>query len=170
MVPGMKNRLEERLEKFNQLEAEPLVKFHRKEKELHYEVRDKKVHFKESVRRRHVPLAKKPGRYWRESGLSSWLTTPVILSCIIPISIADLWASGYQPVCFPSYGIPKVRRADRAALVSHPTRAAPQDASQPPRALFGLWRRGTVSDPHRKGPPRFCGLGNQAGQPGATGP
>ena len=43
---------------------------------------------------------------------SSIVTAPVIWSCLLPILLLDVWASAYQFVCFPAYGVPKVRRRD----------------------------------------------------------
>ena len=43
------------------------------------------------------------------------LTAPVIYSVIIPFVLLDLFVSLYQAVCFPVYGIEKVRRRDYIA-------------------------------------------------------
>lgn len=40
------------------------------------------------------------------------LTTPVIYSLWIPFLLMDLLVTVYQAVCFPVYGIPKVKRGD----------------------------------------------------------
>ena len=40
------------------------------------------------------------------------LTSPVIYLCSIPFLVLDLAVTIYQAICFPVYGIPKVRRAD----------------------------------------------------------
>ena len=40
------------------------------------------------------------------------LTAPLIYSLIIPALILDAFVQLYQAVCFPVYGIPKVRRED----------------------------------------------------------
>jgi hypothetical protein len=46
---------------------------------------------------------------------SRWLaivTAPVIYVGIIPFCLLDLFLAVYQGICFPVYGVPKVRRAD----------------------------------------------------------
>jgi hypothetical protein len=43
----------------------------------------------------------------------------VIYSLIIPFALLDLWVSLYQAICFPAYGIPKVRRADHIRIDRH---------------------------------------------------
>ncbi len=118
----MSTRLDEISEKFRLLEEELVVEVQRKEKELGYEIRNRKVHFKESVAREHRALAKKVTRYWREARWSSFLTTPAILSCIFPILLLDFWATAYQFICFPAYGIPKVRRRDYIIMDRHKLR------------------------------------------------
>lgn len=40
------------------------------------------------------------------------LTAPVIYSLIIPALLMDAFVQLYQAICFPVYGIPKVRRED----------------------------------------------------------
>ena len=40
------------------------------------------------------------------------LTVPVIYACLILFLALDLAITAYQRICFPVYGIPKVRRGD----------------------------------------------------------
>jgi len=40
------------------------------------------------------------------------LTAPVLYACVVPFVLLDAFSSLYQAVCFPVYGIPKVRRRD----------------------------------------------------------
>lgn len=40
------------------------------------------------------------------------LTAPVIYSLFVPALIMDLFVQLYQDICFPVYGIPKVKRSD----------------------------------------------------------
>jgi hypothetical protein len=40
------------------------------------------------------------------------LSVPLIYACALPFLLLDLSATFYQAVCFPIYGIPKVRRRD----------------------------------------------------------
>ena len=55
----------------------------------------------------------------RSIGLLFWLTSPVIYGMIIPIALTDLFATLYQFVCFPVYGIGKVRRSDYVIIDRH---------------------------------------------------
>jgi hypothetical protein len=51
-------------------------------------------------------------RYLLHSRFLVVITSPVIWMCAIPIALADIVGTFYQSVCFPIYGIPKVRRSD----------------------------------------------------------
>ena len=47
------------------------------------------------------------------------ITAPVIYSVIVPLVLLDLFVTVYQAVCFPVYGIPKVRRRDYLVFDRH---------------------------------------------------
>jgi hypothetical protein len=40
------------------------------------------------------------------------LSVPLIYACVVPLALLDLFVAVYQWICFPIYGIPKVRRRD----------------------------------------------------------
>jgi hypothetical protein len=48
-----------------------------------------------------------------------WLTAPVIYGMIVPLVLTDLFAAAYQLVCFPVYGIGRVRRSDYVVIDRH---------------------------------------------------
>ncbi len=51
-------------------------------------------------------------RYLATSRPQVILTAPIIYSCIVPFVLLDLFLTVYQVLCFPVYGIPKVRRKE----------------------------------------------------------
>jgi hypothetical protein len=51
-------------------------------------------------------------RHLRDSRLGVALTAPLIYAGIVPFALVDLFVSLYRRVCFPIYGIPRLRRAD----------------------------------------------------------
>jgi hypothetical protein len=55
-------------------------------------------------------------RFLRESYIPSLLSAPIIYSVAVPFLLLDAWISVYQLICFPIYGIPRVRRADYIAI------------------------------------------------------
>lgn len=55
----------------------------------------------------------------RSIGLLLWLTSPFIYALIIPVALIDLFATLYQFICFPAYGINRVRRSDYVVIDRH---------------------------------------------------
>ncbi|MBK1635198.1 hypothetical protein [Rhodovulum adriaticum] len=47
------------------------------------------------------------------------LTAPFIYGLIVPLVLLDLCVALYQAICFPVYGIAKVRRADHVVIDRH---------------------------------------------------
>jgi hypothetical protein len=112
----MDNRLDALLKQLKHLEEQLLVEVQGKARQFRYEVRQRKVHFSEETRGRHKGFAKKLRGYLYDANALSIVTAPVIWSCIVPILLLDLWATLYQIICFPAYGIPKVRRRDYVVM------------------------------------------------------
>jgi hypothetical protein len=50
--------------------------------------------------------------YVRGASLGVIVTAPFIYAVIFPALLLDLFVTVFQALCFPAYGIPKVRRAD----------------------------------------------------------
>lgn len=115
----MNDKLDLLLERMEALEQEMMQELRRKEGEFLYEVRARKVRFTEEAKARHRTMTKRIHRYLMESSFLVLLTTPIIWSCLIPIAALDLVISIYQALCFPIYGIPKVRRRDYLLLDRH---------------------------------------------------
>ena len=112
----MNDHLDALLTRMNQLEKEILRELQKKETEFFYEVRKGKVRFTEEARARHKRLVKRFLAYLRGSTFWVLLTGPVIWSCLIPIALMDVVFSIYQALCFPIYGIPKVKRREHITL------------------------------------------------------
>jgi hypothetical protein len=108
----MNAKLDSLLGKMQELEKEIMQELRRKEAELFYEVRLKKVRFTEEAAASHRLLRKRLHRYVMDSSILVILTAPVIWSCLLPFACLDLFVSVYQSLCFGIYGIPKVRRSD----------------------------------------------------------
>jgi len=115
----MSFRLEELLEKFTQLEKEILFEINKKENEFFYEIKKKRVHFEKEIQDQHKTLVKKIRTYLKDAAILNVLTAPFIWSCLFPALFMDLILNVYQTVCFPVYGIPKVRRSDYVVLDRH---------------------------------------------------
>jgi len=108
----MDDRLIGLLEKLQHVENEVLHEIQRKEQEFFYQILKKKVRFEQDAKKAHKDLIKKIHHYLRDASIKNILTAPIIWSCLIPALLMDLVISMFQGVCFPVYGIPKVRRSD----------------------------------------------------------
>ena len=108
----MNSRVDEILHRMKQLEAELLDEVHAREEEFSYRIHQRKVHFTAEATARHRKLAKRIRQYLGDARWPSILIGPVIWSCAVPILLLDLWATVYQFICFPVYGIPQVKRSE----------------------------------------------------------
>src|SRR4029079_7827944 len=50
-------------------------------------------------------------QFIRESSPLNLVTAPIVYSMVLPIALLDLWISTYQALCFPIYGLSRVRRS-----------------------------------------------------------
>ena len=104
------------LDRIRELETELEQEIAEGQKRWHYTVEAGRVLFEEAVHRRHKELRTSIRRYLRESYLPTLLTAPIIYSLAVPFLLLDLWVSLYQLICFPIYGIERVRRSDYIAM------------------------------------------------------
>jgi hypothetical protein len=64
------------------------------------------------VRKEHRRFKRSSWKHLRETELLVILSSPLIYACVFPFLLVDASVAVYQIVCFPIYGIPKVRRKD----------------------------------------------------------
>jgi len=114
----MNKRIEELLASIKVLEKELREEIQRIRIDT-YEIRDRTVRFTDEIRAHHKAHAMRLFEYLRHAQLKHVLTAPVIWLCVFPALFMDLLVSLYQAICFPVYGIPKVRRRDYIVLDRH---------------------------------------------------
>lgn len=108
----MADRLDELLVRMRQLQEELLEELQRQQKRFAYRIHRRRVYFtRRGMAEQRLHLLSL-GRYLANARLLHILTAPVIWLCIIPAVLLDAAVSLYQAVCFPFYGIPKVRRGE----------------------------------------------------------
>ncbi|MGV1100595.1 hypothetical protein ACUUL3_14460 [Thiovibrio sp. JS02] len=112
-------RIEALIEKIKKLEKELYQEAQKKEEEFYYKITGKKVRFEKEVKRRHKVLMQRVSRYLSEAALLNILTTPVIWFILIPTLFLDASVTLYQAVCFPVYGIPRVKRSKYIVIDRH---------------------------------------------------
>jgi len=83
-----------------------------KEQAFEYRVSLGKARFEKAVLAKHHDLKHWLPSYLLEGRFLAYVTAPIIYSGIVPFALLDLFLTVYQGICFPIYGVPKVRRAD----------------------------------------------------------
>ncbi len=108
----MTTQLEILLDKIKSLEAELIDELQKQEEIFSCQIKKRQILFEENIIIQHKQYAKQLFHYITDAPLKHILSTPFIWSCIIPSLLMDVTISLYQVVCFPVYGIPKVKRQD----------------------------------------------------------
>ena len=108
----MNATVEELVQKIHTLENELEVQLALGRAELHVRIEDGKIAFEQAVLERHRAMKTHVLRYIAGARLLIVLTAPLIYALIVPLALLDLFITVYQFVCFPAYGIDKVRRRD----------------------------------------------------------
>lgn len=83
---------------------------------LRYRIVQRRVVFEEDIRARHRAARVRLGAFLKAARPMVILTAPVIYGLIVPFLLLDLCVTLYQAICFPVYGIARVRRADHIAF------------------------------------------------------
>jgi hypothetical protein len=108
----MNEKITQLLEKMAALEDELQTALHAQEHRVFFEIKGKRVEFERSVKQAHRKLKTNLFRWLVTDRPRNLITGPLIYGMIIPLLLLDACVSFYQWVCFPIYGIAKVRRAD----------------------------------------------------------
>lgn len=105
--------------KLRSIEAEIEVELAKHAEQLRYRIENSKILFEQDVQRIHRSIKVGASRYFINANSLIVLSAPVIYSLIVPIALVDAWVMAYQAICFPLYGIPKVRRRDYLMFDRH---------------------------------------------------
>ncbi len=108
----MNPRLDELMARIRELQTELEAELEQKRARFSYHLENHRVRFEQEVRDLQKRLRKSSLRYILEARFRHLVTAPVIYGAIFPLLLADLAITVYQAICFPAYGIPKVRRSD----------------------------------------------------------
>lgn len=108
----MDPKIENLLKRIRMLEDELEVQMALAHAELGMHLENGKIEFEEAVRRRHRAIRRSLLHYIAGARPLVLLTAPVIYFLIVPFVLLDLFTTIYQHVCFPVYGIPRVKRTD----------------------------------------------------------
>ncbi len=115
----MNEKIRELVDQIGRLEQELVTALHAQEAQMRYRIEGKKVEFEQTVREAHRRL---------KTGLVGWLLTsrpqnllsaPFVYGMIVPVVIFDIGLTVFHAVCFPLYGIRRVKRGDFIVMDRH---------------------------------------------------
>jgi hypothetical protein len=107
------------MDKLRAVEAEIEVEMTKRREELRFHLENRRIVFEKEALDLHRRIKTRLSRYLLEARPLVVLTAPVIYAMIVPIVCLDLSVMLYQAICFPVYGIPKVRRRDYLVFDRH---------------------------------------------------
>ncbi len=107
------------LGKIRELENELEEELAKKREELRFSIHDRRIRFEREIVKEHRRLKTSLIAYIAEAELKHILVAPVVYSLIFPFLLLDLFVTCYQAICFPVYGIPKVRRREYIVFDRH---------------------------------------------------
>jgi hypothetical protein len=108
----MNGKVKEILDQITRLEDELNATLEEQQSRLRYQVEGRRVVFEQALKDAHQRVKLGVFRWFLTVRPQNYLTMPIIYGAAIPIVLFDLSVSLYQAICFPVYGIPKVKRAD----------------------------------------------------------
>lgn len=108
----MSNKVQDLFNEIRRLEGELSEALEQRQQELSYDIKERVIHFQEEVVEQHKREMVRLGVYLRRARWRNILTAPMIWLNLFPALLIDLVVSLFQWVCFPVYGIPRVKRRD----------------------------------------------------------
>lgn len=108
----MGSNIDELFRKIKSLEQELIIEIQNQQLAFTYEIRQRRIFFEKQVILQHKHYVQRLLDYLKNAPLKHVLSAPFIWAILIPAVLLDVATSLYQVICFPIYGIPKVKRAD----------------------------------------------------------
>ena len=108
----MNPKISELLDRIREIEHQIEAETKLRRAELQADFEDKRVRFEREVLAQHRRFKTGLIRYMLTANWLSVVTAPVIYFVLLPMLMLDLFVTVYQRICFPIYGIAKVKRQD----------------------------------------------------------
>lgn len=112
----MTSSLDKLSDRIRELHAALEQELEEKRAAFQYRLDRGRVIFESEVKARHRAERESVRDFLARTRLLVVLTAPFIYALIIPFVLLDLFVTVYQAVCFPVYGIPKVKRGDHVVI------------------------------------------------------
>ncbi len=107
------------LERAREAQDQIEVELTRRRDALGLKIRGGRVEIEEELRQRHRAARMRLRDFLAETRPMVVLTAPVVYSLVLPLALLDLAVTIYQLICFPIYGIARVRRRDHVFIDRH---------------------------------------------------
>lgn len=108
----MNEKIAELVERIRRLQEEIDGELRRRRAELHADFESRKIRFEQEILAQHRRFKAGLARYILSARPAVILSAPVIYAVFVPLLLVDAAVCLYQWVCFPIYGIARVRRRD----------------------------------------------------------
>ncbi|MEX5729859.1 hypothetical protein Ga0609869_003212 [Rhodovulum iodosum] len=115
----MTSAVERMLARVRELQQSLQDELEEKRDEFRYRIDGGRVRFEGEALRRHRELRVTVLSWLKRPRPLVILTAPIIYGLILPLALLDLFVWAYQAVCFPVYGIAKVRRGEYVFIDRH---------------------------------------------------
>jgi hypothetical protein len=108
----MKDKIQQLVNQITKLQDELNAALDEQKVRLRYQIEGRRVVFEQAIRETHQRIKLGVFRWFLTIRPQNYLTMPIIYGASIPLLLFDMSVSLYQGLCFPVYGIPKVKRAN----------------------------------------------------------
>jgi len=108
----MNSNIDDLLCKIQVLEQELITEIQNQQNTFTYEIKQKRILFEKQVTQQHKHHLQRLLNYLKKASIKNIITAPLIWLVLIPTVLLDIAVTLFQLICFPVYGIPKVKRAD----------------------------------------------------------
>ena len=115
----MTSQIDDLMAKLKAVESEIEAEMTRRREELRYHIVRRRIRFEQGVEDLQRAIKVRATQYLRQANPWVVLTAPVIYALLIPMLLLDLAVMAFQAICFPAYGIAKVRRRDYLVFDHH---------------------------------------------------
>ena len=115
----MAYRIDQLTERLRDLHEQMETEFARQRETARYRIENGRITFEAEVKRRHREIRLRFWAFVRRTRPMTVVTAPVIYSLIVPFALLHLMVWLYQTICFPVYGIAKVRQRDYIRIDRH---------------------------------------------------
>ncbi len=115
----MSNQINNIIEKIGELQDELEQAFEARKKEFGFKIEKHRIKFEKNEIKAQKRFKTLLFTYVFSARFLVALTAPVIYSLIIPFLLLDLFVSLYQLICFPVYGMEKVKRGGYIVFDRH---------------------------------------------------